>query len=84
MKIRSYPVQDYLGLVFAYLGEGEPPPLPHFPDFDASEGVVSPGLPEDWPCNYFSRMDNDPAHPPYTHRESVIRAGGARGPSAPS
>ena len=77
VKIRSYPVQDYLGLVFAYLGEGEPPPLPHFPDFDASEGVVSPGLPEDWPCNYFSRMDNDPAHPPYTHRESVIRAGGS-------
>src|SRR3954451_8659959 len=31
VKIRSYPVQEYLGLIFAYLGEGEPPALPRFP-----------------------------------------------------
>src|ERR1700735_404893 len=28
--IRSYPTQDYLGFVFAYLGEGDPPELPRF------------------------------------------------------
>src|SRR5687767_7172929 len=26
VRIRSYPVKEYLGLIFAYLGEGEPPP----------------------------------------------------------
>src|SRR6266516_7652178 len=31
IKIKSYPLQEYLGLIFAYLGEGEPPPLPRYP-----------------------------------------------------
>src|SRR5436190_11039581 len=26
IKIKSYPVQEYLGLIFAYMGEGNPPP----------------------------------------------------------
>src|SRR5581483_12133900 len=38
IRIRSYPVQEYLGLVFVYLGEGEPPELPRYPTF-AEEGI---------------------------------------------
>ena len=30
--LRTYPAQDYLGLVFAYLGEGDAPPMRRFPD----------------------------------------------------
>src|SRR6266508_3162130 len=28
VKLRSSPAQEYLGLVFVYFGEGDPPPLP--------------------------------------------------------
>src|SRR4029077_9835745 len=31
--------------------------------------------PEMWPCNYFNRLENDSAHPPFTHRESLRRIG---------
>src|SRR6266699_1777506 len=57
VRIRSYPTQEYLGLIFAYLGEGEPPPLRRFPDFERP-GVIEAGTPEIWPCNYFNRIDN--------------------------
>src|SRR5713226_7171098 len=41
VKIVSYPTEEYLGLIFAYLGDAEhgdtgafrPPPLPRYPDF---------------------------------------------------
>jgi 5,5'-dehydrodivanillate O-demethylase len=76
VKIRSYPVKEYLGIIFAYLGEGEPPPFRRHPDFER-EGVVEAGLPEYWPCNYFNRLDNacDSAHVAFTHRESGRRTG---------
>ncbi len=76
IKIASYPTQEYLGLVFAYFGEGGPPPLRDYPDFDRP-GVVVAVPPEVWPCNYFNRLDNDPDgfHVLYTHRESISRRG---------
>ena len=74
VMIRSYPTQEYLGLIFAYLGEGEVPPLKRYPDFERP-GVVEAGVPEVWPCNYFNRIENDPAHVPFVHRESLLRAG---------
>jgi 5,5'-dehydrodivanillate O-demethylase len=43
IKIRSYPVQEYLGLIFAYLGEGEPPQLPRYREFEAEDVVLSIG-----------------------------------------
>ena len=75
-KIRSYPMKEYLGLIFAYLGEGEPPPLRRHLDFER-EGVMEVGAPEYWPCNYFNRLDNacDSAHIAFTHRESGQRTG---------
>jgi 5,5'-dehydrodivanillate O-demethylase len=36
IRIASYPVREHLGLVFAFLGEGEPPPFPHIPAFELS------------------------------------------------
>jgi len=76
IKIRSYPAQEYLGLVFVYFGEGDPRPLRKHPDFEGP-GVLETGLPEYWPCNYFNRLDNacDVGHVSFTHRESALRAG---------
>ena len=34
VRIRSYPTEEYLGLIFVYFGEGAPPPLPRFMDFE--------------------------------------------------
>ncbi|MBM2812954.1 MAG: hypothetical protein HW416_3713, partial [Chloroflexi bacterium] len=76
VKIRSYPTEEYLGLIFVYLGEGETPPLRRFPDFER-DFVIDAGIPEYWPCNYFNRIDNacDAAHVAYAHRTSLTRVG---------
>jgi 5,5'-dehydrodivanillate O-demethylase len=72
VRIASYPTQEYLGLIFAYLGQGEPPPLRRYPDFDAP-GVFEADPPEIWSCNYFNRAENDPYHVYWTHKESNRR-----------
>jgi 5,5'-dehydrodivanillate O-demethylase len=76
VRLRAYPAQEYLGLIFAYLGEGEPPPMRRFPDFERP-GILEVGAVEAWPCNLFNRLDNacDIVHLPFTHRTSVARAG---------
>jgi len=68
IKIKSYPTRDYLGLVFAYLGEGEPPEFLRLLDFEESEFPVDPSC-LIWPCNYFTQLDNamDPEHTAIAH-----------------
>jgi 5,5'-dehydrodivanillate O-demethylase len=77
IRIRSYPTEEYLGLVFAYLGEGDAPPLPRFPEFeDEDEGVLEAytyGTP--WNANVFNSLENDPFHGAWVHRESYIASG---------
>ncbi|NIO08787.1 MAG: Rieske 2Fe-2S domain-containing protein [Deltaproteobacteria bacterium] len=75
VRIRSYPTEEYLGLVFAYLGDGDAPPLRRYPQFE-QPGVLITLPPESWPCNYYNRLDNDPdmGHVFYTHDESLKRA----------
>ncbi len=75
VKIGSYPTQEYLGVIFAFIGKGDPPPFRQFPDFERA-GVLDVGPPENWPCNYFNRIDNacDAGHVAFTHRESILRA----------
>jgi 5,5'-dehydrodivanillate O-demethylase oxygenase subunit len=73
IRMRSYPVQEYLGLIFAYLGEGEPPPLPRYPRMER-EGLL------EWAfapraCNYFNELENDPEHVPFTHRDPRLPRG---------
>jgi len=58
VRIRSYPARDYLGLVFAYLGEGEPPEFRRFPELEDSAGGVNVHS-HPVPCNYFQRVEND-------------------------
>ncbi|MPZ13667.1 MAG: Rieske 2Fe-2S domain-containing protein, partial [Chloroflexi bacterium] len=75
VRIASYPTQEYLGLIFAYLAQGEPPPMQRHPDFEGP-GILDLEEPEYWPCNYFNRIDNacDIAHVLYTHYEALQRA----------
>lgn len=70
VRIASYPAIEYLGLIFAYLGEGDPPPLPRFPDFEATPGIY------DWDsydrrCNFFQNLENslDNSHVGFVHRD---------------
>jgi len=75
MRIPSYPVQEYLGLIFAYFGEGEPPPLNRFPKFENPQYVVD-AIRFDRICNYYNNIENslDNTHVRFVHsrhRESV-------------
>ena len=74
VKLQSYPTEEYLGHIWAYLRKGEAPPIRRFLDLDR-EGLLIAGKPEEWPCNYFNRVDNacDSAHVAFTHRASVER-----------
>lgn len=80
IKIKSYPVQEYLGLVFAYLGEGEAPPITRYPELEA-DGVLENGFTAAWPCNYFNRLENspDPVHLAFVHRTSPFTDSGLIG-----
>ncbi len=70
VKVKAYPCCDYLGLVFAYLGEGEPPPLPIYPHFEADGVVVTHH--NGWPFNYFQHLENamDEVHIGFLHAKS--------------
>jgi 5,5'-dehydrodivanillate O-demethylase len=79
VRIASYPTEEYLGLIFAYLGEGEPPPLPRYADFEG-EGVLEAGsYVRD--CNYFNNVENqvDPVHVAFVHRTSPFSEAGLVG-----
>jgi 5,5'-dehydrodivanillate O-demethylase len=69
IRLRSWPTREYLGLIFAYLGEDEPPPFPRFRHME-EEGVLEVLPTMEWPCNFFQRIDNngDTAHVPFVHR----------------
>ncbi len=75
VKIRSYPTEEYLGLIFAYLGEDEAPPLPRFPELEDEAQGVREVYTYTWPCNYFQALENDPFHGDWVHRESYLAAG---------
>ena len=69
IRIRSYPTREYLGLIFAYFGEGAAPPFPVYPHME-EDGVLEVLSTEVWPCNFFQRIDNngDTYHVPFVHR----------------
>jgi 5,5'-dehydrodivanillate O-demethylase oxygenase subunit len=72
VKICSYPLKDYMGLLFAYLGEGEPPALPRYPEIEEAKGDIAVSR-HQVPCNYFQRVENDldETHVHFVHRVST-------------
>jgi 5,5'-dehydrodivanillate O-demethylase len=68
IRIAGYPVREYIGLIFAYLGEGEPPPFTRYPKLESAEISLDVA---GWKriCNYFNNIDNslDNAHVRFVH-----------------
>ena len=75
--VASYPLEEYLGVIFAYFGEGEPPALPRFPELeDERLGPLTIRFRLS-PANYFQRIENDldEVHVQYVHKNIAQRAG---------
>lgn len=67
IRIKSYPAEEYVGLIFLYMGEGDPPPMYRFPQLEGKYLEVN-RFPV-WPCNFWNRQENDPVHVAFVHRE---------------
>lgn len=69
IKSTAYPVVEKNGIVWAYMGPGEPPAFPDFDCFRAPDTHVFAfkGL---WECNWLQAMEVgiDPAHASFLHR----------------
>jgi hypothetical protein len=69
IKAVSYPVIERAGIIWAYMGEGDPPPFAGFDCFRAPDTHVFAfkGL---WECNWLQAMEVgiDPAHASFLHR----------------
>ena len=69
----AYPCQEIGGLIFAYMGSGEPPLLPAYEALNASPGhrLVTKIFHE---CNYFQANEGnlDPSHVSFLHRQSNV------------
>jgi 5,5'-dehydrodivanillate O-demethylase len=74
VSMPSYPTREYAGLIFAYLGEGAPPPFTQYPDLDRP-GVLVADPVEVLPCTFWNRFDNDHAHRHWVHRATALKKG---------
>ncbi|MGZ8345569.1 MAG: Rieske 2Fe-2S domain-containing protein [Allosphingosinicella sp.] len=71
IKISAYPIQHFGGMIWAFLGTGEPPVLPPLDVLVREDGhrLLTIG---EWPCNYFQVAENcvDPVHVSVLHIET--------------
>jgi phthalate 4,5-dioxygenase oxygenase subunit len=69
LKHRAYACEERNGVIFAFLGEGTPPPFPSFDCFvaPAQQTFAFKGL---WECNWLQALEVgiDPVHPSFLHR----------------
>lgn len=72
VKVRSFPVREYLGFVFAYFGPGHPPPFPRILTGE-TEGLLE-ARESRRPYPFFSQLENsvDEVHFNFTHRRSTF------------
>jgi 5,5'-dehydrodivanillate O-demethylase len=68
VQITAYPAREYGGLIFAYLGEGEPSEFPVKPELDRDGVGWAYG--EVWPCNWLQGAENslDSVHVAFVHQ----------------
>jgi 5,5'-dehydrodivanillate O-demethylase oxygenase subunit len=68
IRIKAYPTREYLGLIFAYLGDGEPPPFPRYKSLEeAAVRLITFDVRD---CNFFNNLENDPLHVYFTHHRT--------------
>jgi phenylpropionate dioxygenase-like ring-hydroxylating dioxygenase large terminal subunit len=69
VRISGYPCAERNGIVFAYLGAGDPPPFPAYDCFTAPQEYTFAfkGL---WECNWLQGLEGgiDPSHVSFLHR----------------
>lgn len=69
VKTASYPCLERNGIIFAYMGPGNPPPLPDYDCFEApqSHSFAFKGMME---CNWLQALEVgiDPVHASFLHR----------------
>ncbi|TCP07453.1 Rieske 2Fe-2S domain-containing protein [Caldimonas thermodepolymerans] len=74
-KIPGYPVKEYMGLVFAYLGDDEAPPfeLPRKLQAEREGAVIANGM-ERWDNNWFQQIENsmDAVHVSFVHMALTV------------
>ncbi len=68
VKLKSYPTQEYSGLIFAYMGPGEAPVLPHYDVLDRDDGVKGVQM-RNVNCNWLNIIENvvDISHLAWLH-----------------
>jgi len=80
VRIAGYPLHEYHGLIFAWLGEGDAPAfdLPRKDVFD-QPGAVVYAKAERWPCNWFQMIENslDAVHVSFVHQAGRVGSFGA-------
>ncbi|HVL34317.1 MAG TPA: aromatic ring-hydroxylating dioxygenase subunit alpha [Burkholderiales bacterium] len=69
IRARAYPVVEKSGILFAYLGAGEPPAFPRFDCFVAPPAYTF-AFKGYWDCNWLQALEVgiDPAHASWLHR----------------
>jgi 5,5'-dehydrodivanillate O-demethylase len=72
VRLRTYPTQEFIGLIYGYFGDGPPPAFPPYPGFEG-EGIIEV-MTAFFPCNYFQGWENDfdIYHANYTHKTGSI------------
>ena len=69
IRISNYPCVEKNGIIFAYMGAGDPPPFPHYDCFVAPDEYTFAfkGL---WECNWLQGLEGgiDPSHVSFLHR----------------
>ncbi|SHK97001.1 Phenylpropionate dioxygenase, large terminal subunit [Pseudonocardia thermophila] len=69
VRIANYPCIEKNGIIFTYMGAGDPPPLPNWDCFVAPEEYTFAfkGL---WECNWLQGLEGgiDPSHVSFLHR----------------
>jgi 5,5'-dehydrodivanillate O-demethylase len=72
VKARAYPVQEWIGLLWAYMGPDPVPPITKFDVWARTDGTHKLSLQPQLDCNWLQAMENsvDPAHLPILHQET--------------
>jgi 5,5'-dehydrodivanillate O-demethylase len=75
VKIPGYPLHEYSGLIFAYMGGGAPPEfqLPRKDVFERPNGLLF-AREETWPCNWLQQVENsmDAVHVSFVHHWGTV------------
>ncbi len=70
VRINGYPLEEYCGLIFAYMGSGAAPAfdLPRKAAFE-QPGLIVLARKQVWPCNWFQMVENslDAVHVSFVH-----------------